>query len=79
MVESIELVHEGCEYVQPSRDGLHQFRRSLYAVEDIPEGGFLTIDNIRSIRPGFGLSPKYIADVLGTPAKKAYKRGDAIK
>ena len=79
MVEAVKLVHAGCRYEQTVRGPLRQFRRSLYAVEDIEEGEALTIDNIRSIRPGFGLAPKFIAEVLGTAAKKSYKRGDAIK
>lgn len=79
MVEAVHLVHSGLRYEQPSRGYLHQFRRSLYAVEDIPEGQPITIGNVRSIRPGYGLPPKVLGDILGTHAKRAYKRGDAIK
>jgi pseudaminic acid synthase len=51
------------------------FRRSLYAVKDVAAGETLTADNVRSIRPGFGLAPKHLTDLLGRRAKKPIKRG----
>lgn len=56
-----------------------KFRRSLYVVKDIKQGEKLTKDNIRSIRPGFGLAPKYYDSVLGTTAKQEIKSGTALK
>jgi len=53
--------------------------RSLYVVEDIKEGEVLTNDNVRSIRPGYGLHPKYLPEILGTIAKKKYMKGDRFK
>ena len=55
-----------------------QFRRSLYVVEDVPSGAVLTSDNVRSIRPGFGLAPKHYDDVLGRKTKAAIARGTAL-
>lgn len=49
--------------------------RSLFAVRDIKEGELFTEENIRSIRPGFGLPPKYLKDLLGKKAKRDIKRG----
>ena len=54
------------------------FRRSLYAVEDIQAGAILTSQNVRAIRPGNGLSPKYLEHVLGRTARKDLKRGTPI-
>jgi N-acetylneuraminate synthase len=54
------------------------FRRSLYVVEDIGAGEALTAENIRIIRPGFGLAPKHLPDVIGKRAKRALSRGTAL-
>lgn len=64
--------------LKSSERGNAQFRRSLYVVADIPAGGVLTADNIRSIRPGFGLAPKHLDTVLGRRAITALARGTAL-
>lgn len=51
------------------------FRRSLYVAQDIAEGELFSSENIRVIRPGFGLAPKFFDIVIGMPATKALKRG----
>ncbi len=51
------------------------FRRSLFVVKDIRAGEVFTEENIRSIRPGHGLLPKYLEDVLGRRAAKDIARG----
>ncbi len=56
-----------------------EFSRSLYVVEDISEGEILTEKNVRSIRPGFGLHPKFYSEVLGMKASKFIERGTALK
>ena len=53
-------------------------RRSIYAIADIAAGDILTKRNIRSIRPGFGLAPKHLPDILGRPAAAAIARGTPI-
>jgi sialic acid synthase SpsE len=55
------------------------FRRSLYAVKDIKAGERFTSDNVRSIRPSFGIKPKYITDVIGKVAKSEIKKGTPLK
>lgn len=54
------------------------FRRSIYAVADIAAGDMLTRENIRSIRPGFGLAPKTYPQLLGRKAGVAIARGTPL-
>jgi pseudaminic acid synthase len=55
-----------------------EFSRSLYVVEDIQAGGLITAQNIRSIRPGYGLHPRFYKEVVGKRAKKDLFRGKAL-
>ncbi len=55
-----------------------KFRRSLYAVKDIKVGDKFTKNNIRRIRPGFGIEPKYFDKVLGKTAKVDIQYGTAL-
>jgi pseudaminic acid synthase len=55
-----------------------QFCRSLYAVENIGTGEKLTQKNIRSIRPGFGLHPKFLKNILGKKTLADIKRGTSL-
>lgn len=55
-----------------------KFRRSLYAVKDIEKGEKISSENVRSIRPGFGLAPKYYDEVLERTASVDILRGTAI-
>lgn len=54
-------------------------RRSLFAVKDIKKGELLSRENIRSIRPGYGLLPQYLSKVLGKKAKMNIKRGTPLQ
>ncbi|WP_127844455.1 pseudaminic acid synthase [Psychroflexus aestuariivivens] len=54
------------------------FSRSLYVVKDIKKGEVITEDNVRSIRPGHGLHPKYLPEVLGKLAKMNLLRGQRL-
>ncbi len=58
--------------------GNRQFRRSLYVIRDVAAGQTLTNDCIRSIRPGFGLPPKHLPDVLGRKSARPLKRGEPL-
>ncbi|KLN65582.1 pseudaminic acid synthase [Vibrio sp. VPAP30] len=58
--------------------GNAKFRRSLYIVEDVKKGEVLSKKNIRSIRPGYGLEPKYYEEVLGKRVKIDLSRGTAL-
>lgn len=55
------------------------FCRSLYAVQDIKAGEVFTTENIKSVRPGFGLHPKYYREILGKTAATALEKGDRLE
>ena len=54
-------------------------RRSLFVVKDIRKGEVISHDNVRSIRPGHGLEPKYIDDALGMKAKRDLSKGTPLQ
>lgn len=54
------------------------FRRSLYVVRDIAAGEPFTAENLRSIRPGYGMPPKHLPDIIGRAAARDLKRGTAL-
>jgi pseudaminic acid synthase len=54
------------------------FRRSLFVVEDVKAGDAFTSDNVRSIRPGHGLAPKHLREVLGRRATRDVTRGTPL-
>ena len=54
------------------------FRRSLYVVADVAAGEELGPSNVRSIRPGYGLAPRHLPDVVGRRAARTLKRGEAL-
>ena len=56
-----------------------KFRRSLYFVKDIKEGEVITIEHVKSIRPGFGLPPKYLTKVLGKKVTRNISMGTPVK
>lgn len=55
-----------------------KFRRSLYAVKDIAAGEVLSRENMRSIRPGYGLAPRHFDEILGKKTRRPVKRGTPI-
>lgn len=54
------------------------FTRSLYVAEDIKEGEVITEHNVRSVRPGYGLHPKYYNNVLGKKVNKHLIAGTSL-
>lgn len=64
--------------LKPSEERSRLFRRSLYAVRDIHAGELLTTENIRSIRPGLGLPPKRLPDLIGRKALADIPRGTPL-
>lgn len=63
---------------QKAEEKSRQFKRSIYAQKDIKQGETLTVDNIKVIRPGDGLHPKYWEQVLGTVAKTDIPKGTPL-
>ena len=56
-----------------------QFSRSLYVSKDIKKGEIFTEGNIRSVRPGYGLHPKYLPEVFGKKVNRNLEKGTALK
>lgn len=69
-----QVTYGGTEKEQASR----KYRRSLYIAEDMQAGDVFNATNLRSVRPGLGLEPKYLPMLLGKPIKKAATKGTAM-
>jgi hypothetical protein len=85
LAELVRSCREAHAAIGAPRAGLSQseagnivFRRSLFAVEDIAAGAPLTPQNVRSIRPGYGLAPKLLPRVLGRRAAAFIPRGTPL-
>jgi len=63
---------------KPSEEAIATYRRSLYVVEDIKSGEEFTTQNVRSIRPGYGLAPKHLPEILGKCAARDIARGSPL-
>lgn len=61
-----------------SERGNAQFRRSLYFVKTLATGETITEDAVRSVRPGYGLAPKYLPDVIGKKVGANVQYGDPV-
>ena len=55
-----------------------QFSRSLYVSKDVNKGDVITKENVRSVRPGYGLHPKHLKDILGKIFKSDIEKGTAF-
>lgn len=69
-----KITYELSKKSQKSRE----FSRSLFVVKDIKKGEKFTTENVRSIRPGFGLAPKFLKNVLGKHAVSDIKMGTPL-
>ena len=74
--EALGAVHYGRK---SSEQGNVQFRRSLYWVRDLEAGEVVTADAVRSVRPGFGLPPKRLDDLLGRTLVRAVRANTATQ
>jgi len=81
MVDSIrecEQLLDGIDNFTKEKSG-RRFKRSIYVSKDIKKGELLTEENIKSVRPGYGMHPKYLHKMLGTKSLKDYKFGDRFE
>lgn len=82
MVRAVSDAHaalgDGAFRRAAAEEGSVKFRRSLFVVEDVPAGGEITRANVRSIRPGYGLAPKHLPEILGRQALRPLARGEPL-
>lgn len=62
-----------------SEEGNAQFRRSLYFIKDLNEGDIIDSSSIRSVRPGFGLAPKFYDELIGKKVRRSVRKNTAVK
>ncbi len=80
MVKAIRNVEKALGEVvyptDPTKIKGREFSRSLYVAKDIKAGEKFTEENVRSVRPGFGLHPKYLLEILGKTAVRDMEKGE---
>ena len=80
MVDSIRQVENALGEVKyptnPSEIKGRDYCRSLYVAEDVRAGEVFTERNVRSVRPGYGLHPKYLDEILGRKAARSLMKGE---
>lgn len=83
MVKAIRNVEKALGNVvyptDPSKIKGREFSRSLYVAEDIKAGEVITEKNVRSVRPGYGLHPKYLPDLLGKKVNRDLTKGSKMQ
>lgn len=83
MVKSIRNVEKALGEVAYPTDVTkikgRQFCRSLYVAEDMKAGDIITEKNVRSVRPGYGLHPKYLPEILGKRVNQDLEKGERMK
>ena len=82
MVESIRQVEKALGEVRypidPSKIKGREYSRSLYVAQPMKKGDIITELNVRSVRPGYGLHPKYLQDILGQKVNCDLEMGDRM-
>ena len=82
MVQSIRNVEKALGTVvyktDPTSIAGREYCRSLYVAEDMKAGDVITEQNVRSVRPGYGLAPKYLLELLGKRVNRDLKMGERM-
>jgi len=82
MVKSIRNVEKALGTINYPTESLtikgREFSRSLYVAEDMKAGDMITEKNVRSVRPGWGLHPKYLPEILGKHVNQDLKKGERM-
>lgn len=83
MVQNVRNVEKALGKVNYPTDSSkikgREFSRSLYVAEDMKAGDIITEDNVRSVRPGYGLHPKYLPDLIGKKVNRDLKKGERFQ
>ena len=83
MVQNVRNVEKALGKVNYPTDSSkikgREFSRSLYVAEDMKAGDVITEDNVRSVRPGYGLHPKYLPDLIGKKVNRDLKKGERFQ
>ena len=79
ITESYALLGKNVFYRSKAEEKSKIFRRSIFAVKDIKKGDTFSTKNIKRIRPGHGLPPKFYEKLLGKMAEKNYSIGEPLK
>jgi N-acetylneuraminate synthase len=82
LVEDTSTAHIALGHVnyapEVSENAMRNLRRSLYVVADVAAGEVFTSSNLRAIRPGHGLPPRHLPEILGRRARTAIARGTPV-
>lgn len=80
MVDQVRFVEQALGRIKYDINEKDMYkRRSLFAIKDIEEGEIITNENVKSLRPGIGLHPVFLGDILGKPSKWKHLKGDPFR
>lgn len=78
-IRNVKLIAGGPDYTLTAGEKTSTaFRRSIFAIKDIKEGETFTKQNLGVIRPGYGIKPKFLSELIGNKSKRAIKRGEPL-
>lgn len=79
-VRNAKLIAKGPDYELTEGEKVSTvFRRSIFAVRDIEAGETFTSENVRVIRPGYGIAPKYLNGLIGKKSSRIIRRGEPLR